>query len=211
MRRSARPRQWFWRSSEDGAFWTAFLRSLKARGLGGVQLVIADAHLGLRGAVEAVLTGAAVQRCRVHFVRDVLARVPKGNAEMVAAAIRTIFAQPDASHIRDQLQVIAGMLGRQFPTVETLLRDAETDLLAFADFPSPTGERSGAPTRWNGSTGRSNGAPTSSACSPTHPRCSASPAPSSSKPMTNGRSPTAATCPRARWLCSSHPPHRQRW
>ncbi len=135
MRRSARPRQWFWRSSEDGAFWTAFLRSLKARGLGGVQLVIADAHLGLRGAVEAVLTGAAVQRCRVHFVRDVLARVPKGNAEMVAAAIRTIFAQPDASHIRDQLQVIAGMLGRQFPTVETLLRDAETDLLAFADFP----------------------------------------------------------------------------
>ncbi len=121
--------------SEDGAFWTAFLRSLKARGLGGVQLVIADAHLGLRGAVEAVLSGAAVQRCRVHFVRNVLARVPKGNAEMVAAAIPTIFAQPDAEHVRDQLLVIAGMLGRQFPTVETLLRDAAPDLLAFADFP----------------------------------------------------------------------------
>ncbi len=121
--------------SEDGAFWTAFLRSLKARGLAGVQLVIADAHLGLRGAVEAVLSGAAVQRCRLHFVRNVLARVPKGNAEMVAAAIRTIFAQPDASHVRDQLDTIAGMLGRQFPTVETLLRDAAEDLLAFADFP----------------------------------------------------------------------------
>jgi putative transposase len=54
--------------SEDGAFWTAFLRSLKARGLQGVQLVIADAHLGLRQAVAAVMAGAAVQRCRVHFL-----------------------------------------------------------------------------------------------------------------------------------------------
>src|SRR6188508_555139 len=81
--------------SEDGAFWTAFLRSLKARGLGGVLL------------------GAAWQRCRVHFLRNVLAQVPKGSAEMVAAAIRTIFAQPDAAHVREQLGVIAGMLGRQ--------------------------------------------------------------------------------------------------
>ena len=63
--------------SEDGAFWTAFLRSLKARGLGGVQLVIADAHLGLRQAVQAVMAGAAIQRCRVHFLRNVLAQVPK--------------------------------------------------------------------------------------------------------------------------------------
>jgi transposase-like protein len=121
--------------SEDGAFWTAFLRSLKARGLAGVQLVIADAHLGLRHAVEAVFAGASVQRCRVHFLRNVLARVPKGSAEMVAAAIRTIFAQPDAAHVREQLGVIAGMLGRQFPTVEALLRDGEPELLAFAAFP----------------------------------------------------------------------------
>ena len=62
-----------------------------------------------------MLLGAAWQRCRVHFLRNVLAQVPKGNAEMVAAAIRTIFAQPDAEHVRDQLDVIAGMLGRQFP------------------------------------------------------------------------------------------------
>ena len=106
-----------------------------ARGLAGVQLVIADAHLGLRAAVDAVLAGAAVQRCRVHFVRNVLARVPKGRAEMVAAAIRTIFAQPDAEHVRDQLDVVATMLGRQFPAVETLLRDSADELLAFADFP----------------------------------------------------------------------------
>ncbi|MEH0830724.1 MULTISPECIES: IS256 family transposase [Micromonospora] len=121
--------------SEDGAFWTAFLRSLKARGLGGVQLVISDAHTGLKQAISAVLLGAAWQRCRVHFLRNVLAQVPKGNAEMVAAAIRTIFAQPDAAHVREQLDVIAGMLGRQLPKVETMLRDAAHDLLAFTGFP----------------------------------------------------------------------------
>ena len=66
--------------SEDGAFWTAFLRSLKARGLAGVQLVISDAHTGLKAAIAAVLLGAAWQRCRVHFLRNVLAQVPKGNA-----------------------------------------------------------------------------------------------------------------------------------
>jgi putative transposase len=122
--------------SEDGAFWTAFLRSLKARGLGGVQLVISDAHTGLKQAISAVLLGAAWQRCRVHFLRNVLAQVPKGSAEMVAAAIRTIFAQPDAAHVREQLGVIAGMLGRQSPKVETMLRDAAEDLLAFTGFPS---------------------------------------------------------------------------
>jgi putative transposase len=121
--------------SEDGAFWTAFLRSLKARGLAGVQLVIADAHLGLRQAVSAVMAGAAVQRCRVHFLRNVLARVPKGSAEMVAAAIRTIFAQPDASHVHEQLDVIAGMLGRQFPKLETMLRGNAEELLAFTSLP----------------------------------------------------------------------------
>jgi putative transposase len=121
--------------SEDGAFWTQFLRSLKARGLAGVQLVIADAHLGLRQAVQAVMAGAAVQRCRVHFLRNVLAKVPKGSAEMVAAAIRTIFAQPDATHVHEQLDVIAGMLGRQFPKLEAMLRDSAEELLAFASFP----------------------------------------------------------------------------
>ena len=121
--------------SEDGAFWTAFLRGLKARGLGGVQLVISDAHSGLKQAIAAVFIGTAWQRCRVHFMRNVLAVVPKGNAEMVAAAIRTIFAQPDAEHVEEQFDVIAGMLGRQLPKVEAMLRDAKDDLLAFTGFP----------------------------------------------------------------------------
>ena len=123
--------------SEDGAFWTAFLRSLKARGLGGVQLVISDAHAGLKQAIAAVLIGSSWQRCRVHFMRNVLAVVPKGNAEMVAAAIRTVFAQPDANHVVEPFDVIAGMLGRQLPKVEAMMADAKPDLLAFASFPQP--------------------------------------------------------------------------
>jgi transposase-like protein len=121
--------------SEDGAFWTAFLRSLKARGLHGTSLVISDAHTGLKAAIAAVMIGSSWQRCRVHFLRNVLSQVPKASQEMVAAAIRTIFAQPDAEHVRDQLDVIATMLGRQFPKVEAMLRDPADDLTAFADFP----------------------------------------------------------------------------
>jgi putative transposase len=121
--------------SEDGAFWTAFLRSLKTRGLTGVQLVISDAHAGLKAAIASVLLGVAWQRCRVHFLRNVLAQVPKGSAEMVAAAIRTVFAQPSPVHVRDQLEVIAAMLGRQFPKVEAMLREASDDITAFASFP----------------------------------------------------------------------------
>jgi putative transposase len=122
--------------SESGAFWTGFLRGLKARGLHGVQLVISDAHNGLKVAVGSVLLGASWQRCRVHFLRNVLATVPKGSADMVAAAVRTIFAQPDQASVRSQLDVIAGMLGRQFPKVETMLRDSVDDITAFAAFPA---------------------------------------------------------------------------
>jgi putative transposase len=85
--------------------------------------------------VGAVLAGASVQRCRVHFLRNVLGQIPKGSAEMVAAAIRTIFAQPDAEHVHEQLEAIAGMLGRQFPKVEAMLREAAPELLAFTAFP----------------------------------------------------------------------------
>ena len=121
--------------SEDGAFWTAFFRGLRARGLTGVQLVISDHHAGLKKAIEAVFIGAAWQRCRVHFLRNVLSKVPKASQEMVAAAVRTIFAQPDTEHVREQLDVIASMLGRQFPKVETMVREAADDITAFADFP----------------------------------------------------------------------------
>ncbi len=121
--------------SEDGAFWTAFLKGLRARGLAGVQLVISDHHLGLREAISAVFVGSAWQRCRVHFMRNVLAKVPKASGEMVAAAIRTIFAQPDAAHVRSQLDEITVMLRRQFPDVAAMLETAAEDVLAFASFP----------------------------------------------------------------------------
>jgi putative transposase len=121
--------------SEDGAFWTAFFKGLRARGLGGVALVISDHHLGLKSAIEAVFIGAAWQRCRVHFMRNVLAKVPKASAEMVAAAIRTIFAQPDAVHVRAQLNEITAMLAGKFPDVAAMLCDAAEDLLAFSAFP----------------------------------------------------------------------------
>jgi transposase-like protein len=121
--------------SEDGAFWTAFLKGLRARGLSGVQLVISDHHLGLKEAIAAVFIGAGWQRCRVHFMRNVLSMVPKASAEMVAAAVRTIFAQPDADHVRAQLDEVVHMLRVQFPDVATMLGDAAEDLLAFASFP----------------------------------------------------------------------------
>ncbi len=121
--------------SEDGAFWAAFFKGLRARGLSGVQLVISDHHLGLKAAIGAVFVGSAWQRCRVHFMRNVLARVPKASAEMVAAAIRTIFAQPDAGHVRSQLVEVADMLTGQFPEVAAMLTDSTEDLLAFTGFP----------------------------------------------------------------------------
>jgi putative transposase len=121
--------------SEDGAFWTAFLRSLKARGLHGVQLVTSDAHTGLKQAIAAVMAGAAWQRCRVHFLRNVLARVPRGSAEVVAAAIRTIFAQPTGQEVAEQLDKVAAMLAPKFPAVAAMLADAKEDLTAFASFP----------------------------------------------------------------------------
>jgi transposase-like protein len=121
--------------SESGAFWTAFLQGLRARGLAGVQLVISDHHLGLKAAIAGVFIGAAWQRCRVHFMRNVLARVPKASAEMVAAAVRTVFAQPDVAHVRSQLDEVTRMLHGKFPEVATMLGDAAEDLLAFASFP----------------------------------------------------------------------------
>jgi putative transposase len=121
--------------SEDGAFWTAFLRSLKARGLTGVQLVVSDAHTGLKHAIAAVLAGACWQRCRVHFLRNALARVPKASAEMVAVTIRTIFAQLPPAEVADQVDKVATTLQPRFPAVAARLVDAKEDLTAFRHFP----------------------------------------------------------------------------
>jgi putative transposase len=121
--------------SETEPFWTEFLRDLRDRGLGGVQLVISDAHRGLTNAIATVLQGAAWQRCRVHFMRNALAKVSKGHGEMVAATIRTIFAQPTGPKVREQVDNVAALLTGEFPAVAQLLLDAKTDLTAFADFP----------------------------------------------------------------------------
>jgi putative transposase len=121
--------------SEDGAFWIAFLRSLRARKLHGVQLVISDAHTGLREAIGVVMQGATWQRCRVHLNRNVLAKVPKASGDMVAAALRTIYAQPDAARVRRQFDEMVTMLGRQFPDAAAILQAAGDDVLAFTSFP----------------------------------------------------------------------------
>ncbi|WP_370327380.1 IS256 family transposase [Euzebya sp.] len=121
--------------SEDEAFWGQFLRGLKTRGLTGVQLVISDAHEGLKRAVARHLQGAAWQRCRVHFNRNVLARVGKTHGEMVTATIRTIFVQADADAVHAHLGAVADTLRGRFPDVADALLDAEADLTAFAAFP----------------------------------------------------------------------------
>lgn len=121
--------------TENEDFWTGFLRGLKTRGLAGVNLVMSDAHSGLKKAIGTVFQGASWQRCRVHFMRNVLAAVPKGSQDMVASVIRTIFAQPDAKHVHAQFDEVARMLERSHPKVAVMLDDARHDLLAFAGFP----------------------------------------------------------------------------
>jgi putative transposase len=133
--------------SEEGAFWLACLRGLVARGLRGVQLVTSDAHEGLRQAIGAVRHGAGWQRCRVHFLRNALALVPKAAQPLVAATIRTVFAQPTAE---------AARASRVWP--RCWMRRSPT---CWPMWPSPRriGARFGAPTRWSASTRSSNGAP----------------------------------------------------
>jgi transposase-like protein len=121
--------------SEDVALWRAFLQGLVARGVRGVQLVVSDAHQGLKQAIRAVFVGASWQRCRVHFVRNVLARVPKSAQAMVAATVRTIFQQPDRRAAQAQLAHVVATLEDRFPKVVPLLVEAEEEILTFYDFP----------------------------------------------------------------------------
>jgi len=123
--------------SEDGAFWTSFLRSLVARGLCGVRLLLtSDAHRGLKSAVEAVLVGSSWQRCRVHFMRNALSLVPKAAQQMVGATIRTVFAQPDARSAREQWRRVSEGFRHRFPRLSELMEEAEEDVLSYAAFPA---------------------------------------------------------------------------
>jgi transposase-like protein len=122
-------------ASEEEAFWKDFLRGLKKRGLKGVQLVISDAHGGLKEAINAVFAGASWQRCRVHFMRNVLAHIPKGDKAMVAAAVRTIFAQPNREAAGQQLQYVVEKLQPTWPKAAQVLLGGEHDVLAYMAFP----------------------------------------------------------------------------
>ena len=122
-------------TTEDGAGWTAFLRGLVARGLSGVTLVTSDAHQGLVDAIAATLPGASWQRCRTHFVRNLLTRVPKAAQPFVATVVRSIFAQPDAEQVAEQHLRVVAQLQERFPTAAELLDEAGPEILAFAAVP----------------------------------------------------------------------------
>lgn len=122
-------------TSEDGAGWTSFLRGLHARGLADVQLVISDAHPGLVEAARSVMAGAAWQRCRTHYLRNLLTKVPKSAQPLVATLVRSIFAQPDSAQVIAQHERVVAQLEERFPAAAAHLADAGPEILAFTGFP----------------------------------------------------------------------------
>lgn len=121
--------------SEAETFWATFLKDLLRRGLRGVKLVISDAHEGLKAAIQRVI-GATWQRCRVHFMRNALAHVPKGQHTVVAAAIRQAFLQPDHKAASETWRHVADQLRARWPKLGSLMDHAEADVLAYMTFPS---------------------------------------------------------------------------
>jgi transposase-like protein len=121
--------------SEAETFWTDFLRKLRRRGLRGVKLVISDAHEGIKAAVSKVLT-SSWQRCRVHFMRNVLAHATRSGRRVVSAFIATAFAQDDAEAARSQWRKVADQLRPKTPKLATLMDEAEADVLAYMAFPA---------------------------------------------------------------------------
>jgi len=122
--------------SEDRAFWAASLRGLVKRGLRGVRRVISDAHVGLKQAIATVLSGATWQRCRVHFIRNLLATVSRGAREAIAAIVRTVFTQPDRATAMGQLPEVADGLRGRLLHAASVLEEAAEDVLAYRLFPS---------------------------------------------------------------------------
>ena len=121
--------------SEAEVFWSDFLKDLVRRGLTGVKLVISDAHEGLKGAITRVM-GATWQRCRVHFMRNALSYVPKGQNTVVAAAIRQVFLQPDQKSATQVWRQVADQLRTRWPKLGACMDEAETDVLAYTGFPT---------------------------------------------------------------------------
>jgi len=123
--------------SESEGFWKAFIGSLKERGLTGVKLVISDAHVGLTKAIRRMFQGCCWQRCRVHFARNLLQRVPKAHQGMVTAALRSVFSQEDAVGLVERWDDLAASLAERFPKAAELMEEAKEDVLAFRHFPQP--------------------------------------------------------------------------
>ena len=121
--------------SEDLEQWRGFIQGLVARGIRGVRLVTSDAHPGLKRAIAEVFLGASWQRCRVHFLRNLLARVPKAAQPMVAATVRTIFHQDSRDQAQAQLRHVCATLEGRFPKLVEMLTAAEEEILTFYDFP----------------------------------------------------------------------------
>lgn len=115
--------------------WKRFLEGLVERNLRGVQLVISDAHSGLRRAIRAVLNGTTWQRCYVHFIRDVLSHLPKSAQGLVAAALRNVFQQTSRENAREEMTKVLRLLDEKWPKVAEIVRDAEDDVLAYFAFP----------------------------------------------------------------------------
>lgn len=122
-------------ASEAETFWTDFLRKLRRRGLKGVKLVVSDAHEGLKAAITKVLN-ATWQRCRVHFMRNVLAHAGKQGRRVVSALVDTAFAQPSAEAAKTQWRQVADQLRPRVPKLAAMMDDAEADVLAYMSFPS---------------------------------------------------------------------------
>ena len=123
-------------TTEDTAAWTAFLRALVARGLSGVELIISDAHGGIKAAIAQVFSEASWQRCRTHFMANLASRVPKASWPMIATLVRSIFEQPDRDTTWSQLADVTDKLTQAgFCDVVTYLLDAADDILAFSAFP----------------------------------------------------------------------------
>ena len=122
-------------TSEYGAFWLSFLRSLVARGLNGVDLVTSDAHQGLREAIATVFGGASWQRCRTHFMTNLLTKVPRSAQPWVATMVRTIYQQPSAEEVHVQLEKVVEQLSERFPDASSMLAEAGADILSFTGFP----------------------------------------------------------------------------
>lgn len=122
-------------TAENGPFWTAFLESLTERGLRGVKLIISDAHPGLKEAISRVFTGVPWQRCRVHFMRNVLCQVPRKYQGMVSAMVRTVFTTDKKEEAKAQLRLVADQLSPRFPKAMQILTDAEDEILTYLSFP----------------------------------------------------------------------------